>query len=361
MNSNFFSKEALQDEYILILTRMLLLQIKESPSINKFLSDNSVCKYLLSNLYKVNEIKNYFIQIIQPYISEIESWKTEISFEVENIIREKEKKIKSRNFYTDIPTPHQEPLSVNIVEDYEKIQNFTIENYREVPKKKTKLSISKEEFFQISLKNLNEQMLTEFLQQTIFVDTEKYIQKHIYKQNMHKDKLLFSNESFLDFLFQKDSSFNKSLDILSEDFEKCIRIVTKIFNKMSKHTELVPNSIRFILKIIAFLLKRHFKFFDNVDLYGYLSFFFVNILMESMFNINPDKNDLINPSLLTPCIQHNINLCLTIIKQFCKGEMFKSSQEQGFTLFNIFFINNYHLISTFYKSLLEQTKNSFYN
>lgn len=361
LNSNLFSKAKLQDEYLLILTRIIEHELSSNHSIDDFLSDKSICKYFLSDLYELNEINNYFIQILQPCLSEIANWKSQISFDLKSLT-EKEKNMTSTTSHKDIASSLGTSIErhfINIVDMNDNKENdmdlmdCNNDNDKIIESdNKQKETISEDQLLHTYLPDLDVNLLKQYFQKETFPNTKLYIEKHINAEEKDEEKLKFANK----LLTNKDLSIEDIKETLYSNIEKSINILDKIFHNMIKYVDLIPNSIRSILKIIQILFQKQFKSIDNVTLYGYLSCFFVNILMNSMLINNPEKNGLIESTLFSESIQNNINLLMKIIIQFCKGEMFHSSNENCLTLFNIYFIKNYHLISNFYDSILQQTK-----
>ena len=361
LNSNLFSKTKLQDEYLLILTRILEHELSFNPSINDFLSDKGICKYFLSDLYELNEIRNYFIQILQPCLSEIVNWKSQISFDFKNLT-EKEKEMASTTSHKDIPSSLSlsiERHSINIVnmndnkEDDMDLMNYNNNNNNDniiESDNKQKETISKNQLFNTYLPALDVNLLNEYLQKEKSPNAKLYIEKHINTEEKDEEKLKFANKVLTNF------SREDVIEKLYPNFEKCIKILDKIFHNMIKYVDLIPSSIKSILKIIQILLQKQFKSIDNVTLFGYLSCFFINILMHSILMNHSEETGLIESNLFSESIKNPINLLMKIIIQFCKGEMFHSSNENCLTLFNIYFIKNYYLISNFYESILQQAK-----
>ena len=362
LNSNIFSKTKLQDEYLLILTRILEYELSFEPSINDFLSEKSICKYFLSDLYELNEIRNYFIQILQPCLSEIANWKSQISFDFKHLTEKEEDMTSSTTPHKNIPSSLSSSIerhSINIVDindnkeddmDLMDCNNNKV-NFIESDNKQ-KETINKAQLLNTYLPDLNLELLKQYFQQETSPNTKLYIEKHINDEEKDEEKLNFANK----LLTRKDLPIEEIKDKLYSNLEKFIQLLDKIFLNIIKYVDLIPSSIRSILKIMQILLQKQFKSIDNVSLYGYLSCFFINILMHLMLINNPEKNGLIGSALFSESIKNHIDLLMKIIIQFCKGEMFHSSNENCLTLFNIYFIMNYHLISNFYDSILQQTK-----
>ena len=366
LNSNIFSKTKLQDEYLLILTRILEYELSSEPSINEFLSEKSICTYFLSDLYELNEIRNYFIQILQPCLSEIANWKSQISFDLKNFTEKEEEKEKdivpSTVSHRNLPSSLSSSIerhSRNIVdlndnkEDDMDLMDCNNNNDNDniiESDNKQKETISKDQLLHTYLSVLDVDLLNTYLQKETSPNAKLYIEKHINIEEKDEDKLKFANK------LSENLKIDDVKEKLSPKIEKCINILDKIFHNMIKYVDLIPSSIKSILKIMQILLQKQFKSIDNVTLYGYLSCFFINILMHSMLMNNPEETGLIESTLFSESIKNNINLFMKIIIQFCKGEMFHSSNENCLTVFNIYFIRNYHLISSFYESILQQTK-----
>ena len=84
-----------------VLTLLLKNEINNLKSPNNyddFLNDNSPCKYLLSELRKKNDIKNFFKSIIYEVVEnlELKNSETKINFDLVQIKKELEYKIENQ-------------------------------------------------------------------------------------------------------------------------------------------------------------------------------------------------------------------------------------------------------------------------
>ena len=99
---NVLSESSLEDNLIILLALMMKNEInnlKSSKDYDNFLGNSSATKYLLSELRKKNDVKNFFKNILYDSIKRLESMHSEeiINIEVSEIQKEINEIINSNN------------------------------------------------------------------------------------------------------------------------------------------------------------------------------------------------------------------------------------------------------------------------
>lgn len=389
LNTNLFSSNSLEDEYTLMLIRTLWNEINalnENSTYEDFLNEESQSKYLLQNLYKKDDIRNFFIQILKSTVSELESIDDTISFQLKELIaevkRDQEEKKKPPPQFQLAFQRDRAPSTVSRMSVMSDINPMMKSSHSKKNdgvvmskvKNRTFKSIDTETFFAQYVADLSKRKLNEFKLKYDNDFTKEYIDYHIdlieknennsdnnNNSNDNKNTILdklkrnpFANGPFFRTIFEEEDS-EELFYIFQEFFGMSIKYLDRIIYKINKNYDIVPSSIKQICKIIEKLLKKKFPNISKVKLYGFISRFLIDILLEQIF-IRPERSDLLDSALLTPQTKQNLIILSQILKQFFSCTFFKQDTNKGLTIFNSYFISKIEIIDSFYTKTLENVE-----
>ena len=169
-----------------------------------------------------------------------------------------------------------------------------------------------------------------------------YLQKKL--KIIDKDNDIFNNKILLDNI-QKLKNSEKILFFYQKSFIISINIIKKILNKINTTLDAIPNSIKYISKVISDLLIKKYKKADTIDIYNQLANLFFMKLFKYVF-LSPDCYPLINNVILSECTKNNLIKIFEVISQLISGEFYKSKEDysSNYTPFNWYFIENINII-----------------
>ena len=167
-------------------------------------------------------------------------------------------------------------------------------------------------------------------------NVKSYLQKKV--GNLNKDVNLFKNKQLLENITNSKKS-EKILYYYQKSFMISINLLSQILNKFNTTSDVIPNSIKYISKIIYDLLKKKFRI-NDIDIYNQVGYFFFMKLFKYVF-LSPDYYPLINNVILTESTKQNLFKIFEIFSHLISGEFYKSNQETSdYTPFNWYFIEN---------------------
>ena len=410
LTNNIFSIEAVSDDYLIILTRLILDAVDNLQSkndINNFLKDNTVLTTMLSSLYMRQDIIDYFKEILHfpltfiDYIERNELFvfdvtklgrvfqiKKEVttmqkSFDVSQVITNTSKESTWKpSFLRRANTNANVDNCVN--KDSSMLRENVNKNNELSHKKEMELIIGKinldkkaqeKIFLHVSLKfphiDKNQiSLLTEasFMNEyipEINVNTiEQLIQKekdanmkeylHNIKSKIEKDKALYSNNKMIDQMY----TFRSSKEIF-ELYRRFFCIVIQLIEEIVLHLEnnfgKIPDVLRYICKVIELSLKIKFPDIKEYELIPFLGVFLFDKVMLPLFT-KPHLFGLTDSTILSSQTSKNIDTLYMIITKFYRGDLFTSENEFNYTFFNLFFITKMHILLHFFKKISTTTQ-----
>ena len=332
---------------------MLKKEIDELENISQLdnFLENTKCGFLLEELQNVPEIKIYFKKVIIKTIEKIERTCSfrEINFKISEILKQfnalkKEeenniKEISSKNldeYYKKIINRQLIDLSINFSKEdnnLKSINNNTIfiERYspdittNDIEKRaENAKKNNKDNLFQYFNK-LNDDIKSK---EDIYSNTT--LMKNVLDTNSPPYILLFYQHNFLEVI-----SF---IEILIED--------------LMENILLLPNSIKYICKIISILVKNKFKNISIIEENAFISKFLINKLLIPIIS-NPSFNAIISDFVISGNTIKNLKALDFILKKLFSGKLFLNNLEEGdYTPFNWFFIDKMDKILTFFEKAI---------
>ena len=135
------------------------------------------------------------------------------------------------------------------------------------------------------------------------------------------------------------------------NFIESISFLEILIEDLMKNILLLPNSIKYICKIISILIKKKFKNISKIEENAFISKFIIEKLLIPIISF-PNFNALISEFVISGNTIKNIEVLNFILKKFFSGRLFLNNLEEGeFTPFNWFFMDNMEKIINFYDKI----------
>ena len=345
---NILSEDYIEDNLLIVLTLLMKKEInnlENSQSELNFLSNYSPLRFLLKELRKRNDVKNFFKTILIDIVENLESKHadTHIIFEMNEMINEvrleneKPKHLNKGNksYYNNLNFVNLErsKSEVVIIDNYIVPEN-PFENNKFVAKylpdfKKSNLEEKLNDY-------KNNPNIAEYLQYQI--DACQYNEK------------IFSNKYF----FGSFANYKYASNILSlyeNNFMIVIEIIDKILDLLMKNLDLFPYSLKCLCKIISILITKKFPSISTIEKNIFIGkFFFATILSTILKNISLEA--LITDIIISKNTVHNIYIISTIIDQFASGSFFTN---KSYFPFNSYFLEKIPILYKLFEKLTDVT------
>ena len=321
--SNIFSEKSVDNEFLFIIYRTLDKEIsmirKETPGL--FLK-NTINTYLLATLVKQNDVQEYFRLVLKDVLGEIdEKYNEDLSLDLGNLLEKKKTKndTKAKDFQ------NANKLNDSIIGQT---------NGKETPSKK----IENDEFINDYIPPLEKEELASREKEDKDERMKAYFHKQFEIVDNSKDKNLFSVSYYL---VKKINKYHDSYNILEayqEKFKILIYCLDKILKSLEENLDIIPQSIKYICKIISILIKKKFHNEPQFVVNSYIGKFFFSILLKTIME-NPLYFQLFNTYYLTKNTQKNINILFYLLNVMASGSFFTYLDNDGaFSIFNRYFI-----------------------
>ena len=369
--NNYMSGNNLENNLLYLIAMILkeeIEQMKDLPGLNNFL-ENSLSSLLLKEMINFPDIQLYFRTIIFETVEKMEkdfSWAkmnfnmAQISHDLKKFIKEEDKKSskkKKKNveelckkFINTIINER----SINIIEneDDDKISNgIDLDN----------------DFLDntISIKKEDLENLAKSAESQNKKDYKYLILSLLENMKVKKDPTLYENSFLEPFTKDKEINLNFLLFIYQHDFKNIINLVDIFINDLFNNIEIIPDSIKYICKLISLLIKNKFKDIPKYLENALISKFFVDKLLIPMFQ-SPNYNALINDFIISGYTKNNLNFIVFILKKIFSGKLFQvntmlpnGEEEKYLTIFNKYILNNMEKIFLFYEKAINISLPSF--
>ena len=355
---NILNPNYLENNLLFVISLLLKQEInnlKRIKDVDIFLMETT-CGFLLEQLKERKDIQLYFKIILQDIIEKIEEIfsSKEITFDIKKIEEEinelkkegkkdpksiKEKKDLNKFFL-------QENDENNLKENEDKLENNNNENRKKLFYKKYMLNITSEEMEKI--KNLNNIEIDEGIKN----DMKEYFQYQLNFASNNPE--IFENVSFFKNITKSKISEN-IFSVYQNIFLGITGIIKKLLQNFLDNIDLIPYSIKVILKIISLLTKKKFPDIKQYQENMFLSKFFINILLSNMLN-NPSILLLIN-NIISKNTLNNLKLISRILIRFVSCKLYQNYiNECSYFPFNWFFFDEMPTLIKFYKDTLKNVK-----
>lgn len=374
--SNFFyvntlSSNSIEEEYLIILYRTLkheIEQLKRANAPSEFLGD-SINSYMLSNIIRNEDVKTYFGKILNQIIENIENIENREEGQVLNfdpnklndyikkkkeikLARERASTKKAQNNRDNVMRTNSDSLTLSkafTIKD--PLKGDTSTGSGEVNDTPGRSQSDTDNFFKKYIPDLTKKELIKILESEKNNAMKDYIMKQLneYKNN----DSLYANTEFLDNVYKSKES-TEVLALYQSNFSIVIELIDQLFFQLINNISIIPNSIRYLCKIISILLKKQFPTITAVELNAFVAEFFIEKLMRPIFTI-PDYNGLLTTRIVSSVTKDNIKLIQDIIKQIVNGNFYKAKENPNFTIFNWFFLDTMPYVLKFFEQLTDIT------
>lgn len=365
--NNYMGSSKLENNLLYVLTMMIKEEINsfvDIPQINTFL-EKSKASFLLKEMINFPEVQLYFKKIIFQMVEKMEndysSKKmnfnlTQIHQELKDYINEENKKLNKKNKKSVADISKQfinmklNEQSMNTLEDNEILDDIKI-----------KKGVDLDESFLGNTINIKLDDLEELIK-----DAEKNNKldlKHYYLYLCENIKMksandLYSNIFLEKFASDKEININYLLYIYQFYFTNIISILDIFFKDLFDNASIIPDSIKYICKIISVLIKNKYKDIPKYLENAFISKFFIDKLLIPILQ-NPSFNALLNDFIISGNTTSNINIVIYIVKKIFSGKLFQinsilpdGEEEQNLTIFNKYIMNTMENTFTFYEKLI---------
>ena len=132
-----------------------------------------------------------------------------------------------------------------------------------------------------------------------------------------------------------------------------ISFVNQLIENIMNNILLIPSSIKYICKIISFLIRQKFKNITKVEENAFISKFILEKLLIPII-IQPSHNALINEFIISGNTIKNIQQMNLILKKLFSGKLFKNDIKEGnYTPFNWFLMEKMETILNFFEKVIK--------
>ena len=347
---NHLSGNYIENNLLYVITMMLKDEIDKLENINqvdKFL-ENTKCGFLLEELIKIPEIQIYFKKVIFKTVEKIERIYSfrEINFKVSKILEEL---IKLKN---DEENKINKNNDKNIDEYYKKIINSTLIDLS--------INYSKEENNRKNAMN-NEIFIKQYSPDITIKDIEiksnnakkenknnlvEYFSK--LEEDLKNKEDIYSNTTLMQNMLETTYP-SYILPFYQNNFLEIISFIDQLLEDLMNNILLLPNSVKFICKIISMLIKNKFKNITKTEENAFISKFIIEKLLIPIFSL-PSFNALISDFVVSGNTIKNINIINFILIKLFSGKLFHNNKEEGdYTPFNWYFTDKMEIIFDFFE------------
>ena len=255
---NHLSGNYIENNLLYVITMMLKKEINSLENINQVDSflENTKCGFLLEELQKAPEIQIYFKNVIIKMIEFIERRYSfrKINLNISEILSEfNELKEEEKNNIKDVK---------NIDEFYKKLINRKLNdlsvNYSKEDNN-LKANKHKESFESKYSQDITDNEVEKRAEKAK-KDNKKYLFEYFNQlKNEIKDKLdLYSNKTLMTKIYETNSPLY-IFSFYQYNFIESISFLEILIEDLMKNILLLPNSIKYICKIISILIKKNSK------------------------------------------------------------------------------------------------------
>ena len=142
------------------------------------------------------------------------------------------------------------------------------------------------------------------------------------------------------------------LSFYLNDFLGVISFFEQLIGDLMKNILLLPNSIKYICKVISLLIRNKFKNITKAEENAFISKFLIGTLLIPIISL-PNFKALINDYVISGNTKKNIKEINYILKKFFSWKLFLNNEEEGYyTPFNWFFMDNIDNLYNFYEKAI---------
>jgi hypothetical protein len=177
-----------------------------------------------------------------------------------------------------------------------------------------------------------------------------YISKQI--GILGNDAKRFDVEILLNKIYPLEGSMSFLISY-SKQFHSIITLVDQLLNTIYNFSKFIPLSIKYVLTIIAKLLKKKHHYIQPFELTGMLMRFYYSKIIEPLIT-NLDLYGL--TTIVSDSTTNVLKIISKVINKFFSGEMFTSREEEIMYLpFNHYFLDKIETYCNFFNEIINET------
>ena len=369
---DILSPSAISKEFMSIIEHLFKDIISKLENPSDFIKnyENSNLSHLLDGLVYKKEVQIYFnsilSKILEDYATSEKSSKVVLfdMGELNNFIKNREINYKHLIRNSDLNSNKKKQIEkkkkeqLNILNNifrmrFHSFENTSIESLNEYEEEVLIMQNSQEnaEFLTKYLQELSRDELKKILQSKDSKENKNlkdYVQMQL--SNMDENDDFFSNKILLEKV-QKSKESEKILYFYERNFMITINIIKQILEQIKISICSIPPIIRYILKILADLLKKKFQNIKKNELYSNLSAIIIKLINNRFSNL--EYNLLLSKILINKRIKRNLNIILSIFSQLISFKFYNSEEKSDYTPFNLYFLDKYQIVYDIYDKILD--------
>ena len=142
------------------------------------------------------------------------------------------------------------------------------------------------------------------------------------------------------------------LNLYQNDFLDIISFVQQLTEDLMKNILLLPNSIKYICKVISILIRNKFKDITKIEENAFISKFLLGRLLIPIISF-PSSNALINDFVISGITLKNIKVVNLILKRLFYAKLFKNEgKESDYTPFNWLILDKIESVTNFLEKII---------
>ena len=336
---NYLSGNYMENNLLYIITLMLNDEIDQLDNISEVDSflENTKCGFLLEELQKMPDIQIYFKKVILKTVEIIERTCRfrEIKFDIMERQKElvklkvEEEKKTGKKIDKDLDEFYNDIIIGKIFE--QNISQTKNQNYKKI--KELNDNFIKDYLFEISIKELNS-----------CAEKVKEKNKALYEYYTKLENDIKENNNTYSFkgITNNIASSDYPSNILALYQYDCIEIISfmeQLIKDLIGNILLMPNSIKYLCKIISLLIKKKFPHISKTDENAFISKFLLGKLLIPIISL-PSITALISDFVISGTTLKNIKTLNYVLNKLFSGKLFINNKKKFYyTPFNRFFMN----------------------
>ena len=137
-----------------------------------------------------------------------------------------------------------------------------------------------------------------------------------------------------------------------KNFLEILSFINQLLDNLMKNILLLPNSIKYICKIISALIKKKFKNITKIEENAFISKFIIQKLLIPII-ASPSNYALITEFVISRNTLKNIEVMNLILQKLFSGKLFLNDSKEGnYTPFNWFFMDKMEKILYFFEKII---------
>ena len=356
---NYLSGNYMENNLLYIITLMLKDEVNKLKNIDQLDSflENTKCGYLLEEMQKMPDIQIFFKEVIFKTIEKIER---NLSFrELSLNINDKQKDLENLKKIEEKKLGKK--IDKNLEDFYNKLINGKIfeqahlrdENSKD---KESGAFFSKKYAPNLDIKEIENKVRN--AKKDNKKDLFKYYNKLANKLHSNNNPNYYSNSKLMEKMLEAKFP-SLLLKLYQNDFLEIISLIEQLTKDLIDNISLLPNSIKYICKVISILIRNKFKDITKIEENAFISKFLLGKLLIPIISF-PSSNAIISDFVISGITLKNIKIVNTILKRLFYGRLFKNDdKESNYTPFNWLFFDKMESIMNYFEKVINVNIPSF--